>query len=51
MDTKENRGLHMLIYHSWKDFLEYIHVPANPKGDISFGDNDLAQVLVIPRTI
>ena len=51
MDTKEMRVC-TCRYHSSKDFLEYIHAPANPTGVISFGgDNNLAQVVVIPRTI
>jgi hypothetical protein len=39
-------------YHSPKDTLEYIHPPTNPTGTIAFpGDNELAQVVVVPRTI
>ena len=51
MDTEEMRVC-TCRYHSSKDILEYIHAPANPTGAISFeGDNDLAQVVAIPRTI
>jgi hypothetical protein len=39
-------------FHSSKDTLEYIHAPTNPTGSITFeGDNDLAQVVVVPRTV
>jgi hypothetical protein len=39
-------------HHTSKDWLEYIHLPTNPTGAISFeGDNNLAQVVVVPRTV
>lgn len=39
-------------HHSSKDILDYVHPPTNPTGAITFqGDNDLAQVVVIPRTV
>jgi hypothetical protein len=39
-------------HHTSKDWLEYIHLPTNPTGAVSFeGDNNLAQVVVVPRTV
>ena len=39
-------------HHSWNDHLSYLYPPRNPTGAVSFtGDNRLAQVVVVPRTI
>lgn len=39
-------------YHSASTHQRYIHIPTNPCGSLTFrGDNTLAQVRVIPRTV
>jgi hypothetical protein len=51
MDSEEMRVCACRC-HSSKDILEHVHAPTNPTGAIAFkGDNDLAQVVVTPRTI
>jgi hypothetical protein len=39
-------------YHSSRDRFDYIHPTGNPTGSLSFeGDNALAQVMAVPRTV